>query len=158
MVNSAKRKAAEALSPKAKKSPKVSQGKASGNKKKIEKRARKARKSVSRKTVAKKAAGKKKNAPAKKPLPYFVHPKGLADSNDIGPRTRIWAFAHVLEGAVIGADCNIGECVFVETGAILGDRVTVKNGVQLWTGVTCVERGSSCNSSATPCRTPQAGA
>jgi UDP-2-acetamido-3-amino-2,3-dideoxy-glucuronate N-acetyltransferase len=65
----------------------------------------------------------------------FVHEKGLCESGKVGPRTRIWAFAHVLEGATIGADCNICDGVFVEGGAIVGHRVTVKCGVQLWNGV-----------------------
>jgi acetyltransferase-like isoleucine patch superfamily enzyme len=61
----------------------------------------------------------------------------MADSPSIGARTRIWAFAHVTKNAVVGSDCNIGECVFVEDGAVLGNHVTIKNGVQLWNGVTC---------------------
>jgi UDP-2-acetamido-3-amino-2,3-dideoxy-glucuronate N-acetyltransferase len=65
----------------------------------------------------------------------FVHEQGLCESNEVGPRTRIWAFAHVLEGAKVGADCNICDGVFVEGGALVGDRVTVKCGVQLWDGV-----------------------
>jgi acetyltransferase-like isoleucine patch superfamily enzyme/dTDP-4-dehydrorhamnose 3,5-epimerase-like enzyme len=65
----------------------------------------------------------------------FVHPQGLCESADVGSGTRVWAFAHVLEGARIGADCNICDGVFVEGGAIVGDRVTVKCGVQLWDGV-----------------------
>ena len=32
----------------------------------------------------------------------FVHPAALCESASIGPGTRIWAFAHVLPGAVIG--------------------------------------------------------
>ena len=54
---------------------------------------------------------------------------------DVGPRTRIWAFAHVLPGARIGADCNICDHTFIENDVIVGDRVTVKCGVQLWDGV-----------------------
>src|SRR5262249_49270148 len=65
----------------------------------------------------------------------FVHERGLCESEDVGPGTRVWAFAHVLEGARVGADCNICDGVFVEGGAIVGDRVTVKSGVQLWDGV-----------------------
>ncbi len=65
----------------------------------------------------------------------FLHEKGLCESSEVGPGTRIWAFAHVLEGARIGADCNICDGVFIEGGAVVGDRVTVKCGVQLWTGV-----------------------
>lgn len=66
----------------------------------------------------------------------FVHPAALCESASIGPGTRIWAFAHVLPGAVIGADCNICDNVFVENQVVLGDRVTVKCGVQLWDGLT----------------------
>ncbi|PYS69228.1 MAG: N-acetyltransferase, partial [Acidobacteria bacterium] len=32
---------------------------------------------------------------------YFKHPAAIVESNRIGARTRIWAFAHVLPGAVI---------------------------------------------------------
>jgi UDP-2-acetamido-3-amino-2,3-dideoxy-glucuronate N-acetyltransferase len=66
---------------------------------------------------------------------YFIHPNGLCESISIGNRTRIWAFSHVLKGAVIGSDCNICEQVFVESRAVIGDRVTIKNGVQIWDGV-----------------------
>ena len=66
----------------------------------------------------------------------FVHPNGLCESLDIGPGTRIWAFAHVMKGARVGHDCNLGEGVFVEGGAVLGHHVTVKNGVAVWDRVT----------------------
>jgi acetyltransferase-like isoleucine patch superfamily enzyme/dTDP-4-dehydrorhamnose 3,5-epimerase-like enzyme len=68
-------------------------------------------------------------------MSHFVHPLGLCESASVGPGTRIWAFAHVLPGAQIGADCNICDHVFVENDVILGDRVTVKSGVQLWNGL-----------------------
>jgi acetyltransferase-like isoleucine patch superfamily enzyme len=63
---------------------------------------------------------------------FFVHERGLCESDQIGPRTRIWAFAHVMKGAIIGADCNVCDHAFVESGVKLGDRVTVKNGVQIY--------------------------
>jgi acetyltransferase-like isoleucine patch superfamily enzyme len=66
----------------------------------------------------------------------FVHPMGLCESDQVGPRTRIWAFAHVLPGAEVGADCNVGDHAFIESGARLGDRVTVKNAVLVWDRVT----------------------
>jgi UDP-2-acetamido-3-amino-2,3-dideoxy-glucuronate N-acetyltransferase len=65
----------------------------------------------------------------------FVHPQGLCESANVGPRTRVWAFAHVLPGARIGADCNVCDHVFVENDVVVGDRVTLKCGVQLWDGV-----------------------
>lgn len=66
----------------------------------------------------------------------FVHERGLCESDEIGPRTRVWAFAHVMKGAVIGADCNIGDCAYIEGGAKLGNKVTVKNAVLVWDKVT----------------------
>ena len=67
---------------------------------------------------------------------YFVHPQALCESEHIGKGTRIWAFAHVLPGAVIGDDCNLCDGVFVESDVRVGHRVTIKCGVQLWDGVT----------------------
>ncbi len=68
--------------------------------------------------------------------PPFVHPSALCESDAVGLGTRVWAFAHVLQGAVVGAGCNLGDHVFVEGGARIGNNVTVKNGVQIWTLVT----------------------
>ena len=67
----------------------------------------------------------------------FIHPNALVEPGvQVGPGTRIWAFAHLLPGAKVGADCNICGHTFVEGGVILGDRVTVKCGVFLWFGLT----------------------
>ncbi len=67
---------------------------------------------------------------------YFKHEKALCESLDIGKGTRVWAFAHILPKAVVGADCNICDSVFIENDVIVGDRVTIKCGVQLWDGMT----------------------
>jgi acetyltransferase-like isoleucine patch superfamily enzyme len=63
------------------------------------------------------------------------HPTALVESSDIGERTRIWAFVHVLPGARIGSDVNLCDHVFIENDVVVGDRVTVKSGVQLWDGI-----------------------
>jgi UDP-2-acetamido-3-amino-2,3-dideoxy-glucuronate N-acetyltransferase len=68
-------------------------------------------------------------------LDHFRHPHSLCESDLVGPRTRIWAFAHVLPGASIGADCNICDHVFIENDVIIGDRVTIKCGVSVWDGL-----------------------
>jgi UDP-2-acetamido-3-amino-2,3-dideoxy-glucuronate N-acetyltransferase len=65
----------------------------------------------------------------------FVHSHALCESEQIGPGTQIWAFAHVMKGAVVGRDCNIGDHSYIETGARIGDRVTIKNQVMVWDGV-----------------------
>ena len=69
------------------------------------------------------------------PADVFVHDKGLCETETVGPGSRIWAFAHVLPGALIGRDANICDFVFIEGGVVLGDRVTVKCHVALWDGV-----------------------
>ncbi|HUQ81191.1 MAG TPA: DapH/DapD/GlmU-related protein, partial [Gemmatimonadaceae bacterium] len=66
---------------------------------------------------------------------YFAHPQSLVESPNIGEGTRVWAFAHILPGAKVGRDCNICDHVFIENDVVVGDRVTVKCGVQLWDGV-----------------------
>jgi UDP-2-acetamido-3-amino-2,3-dideoxy-glucuronate N-acetyltransferase len=63
------------------------------------------------------------------------HPQAIVETSQIGEGTRVWAFAHVLPGAVIGKDCNICDHVFIENVVTVGDRVTIKSGVQLWDGV-----------------------
>lgn len=66
---------------------------------------------------------------------FYQHPTALVESPDIGPHTRIWAYAHVMAGARIGRDCNLGDHCFIESGVQIGDGVTLKNGVMLWEGV-----------------------
>ncbi len=66
----------------------------------------------------------------------FIHEKAIVESGaEIGQRTRVWAFAHILPGAVIGEDCNICDHVFIENDVRIGDRVTIKSGVQLWDSI-----------------------
>jgi len=56
-------------------------------------------------------------------------------SVSIGPNTKIWQFAVVLTGAKIGEECNICSHCFIENDVVIGDRVTVKNGVYLYDGL-----------------------
>lgn len=67
---------------------------------------------------------------------FFAHPQALVETENIGKNTRVWAFAHVLPGAVIGEDCNLCDQTFVENDVVMGNRVTIKCGVQLWDGIT----------------------
>ena len=64
----------------------------------------------------------------------FIHPSADVQSGAIGNGTRIWQFSVVLAGAQVGADCNICAHCFIEAAVVIGDRVTIKNGVQLWDG------------------------
>ena len=43
----------------------------------------------------------------------FLHRQALVDEGaKIGSGTRVWAFAHVVTGAVVGENCNI--CTLVD--------------------------------------------
>ena len=66
----------------------------------------------------------------------FVHPHALVDDGaKVGLGTRVWAFAHIASGAVVGADCNVCDHTFIEGKVRLGNRVTLKCGVFLWDGI-----------------------
>jgi UDP-2-acetamido-3-amino-2,3-dideoxy-glucuronate N-acetyltransferase len=67
---------------------------------------------------------------------FFKHETALVESEQIGAGTRIWAYAHVMKGAVIGENCNICDHSFIESGAVIGSNVTIKNGVAIWDRVT----------------------
>ncbi len=68
-------------------------------------------------------------------MSFFQHPLAVVESSSIGDSTRIWAFAHILPGARIGSACNICDHTFIENDVVVGDRVTIKCGVQLWDGI-----------------------
>jgi UDP-2-acetamido-3-amino-2,3-dideoxy-glucuronate N-acetyltransferase len=66
----------------------------------------------------------------------YVHPTALVETDALGSGTRVWAFTHILAGATVGANCNIGDHCFIESNAFVGDDVTIKNGNAIWEGVT----------------------
>jgi UDP-2-acetamido-3-amino-2,3-dideoxy-glucuronate N-acetyltransferase len=71
---------------------------------------------------------------------FFQHATAIIEPGaQIGRKTRVWAFAHILGGARIGRDCNICDHVFIENDVRIGDRVTIKCGVYLWDGVTAAD-------------------
>lgn len=69
------------------------------------------------------------------PTGFTQHPSSLVESSQIGSGTRIWAFTHILSGAEIGSNCNICDHVFIENDVVIGNRVTIKCGVQIWDGL-----------------------
>ena len=71
-------------------------------------------------------------------MPYFAHPTAVIDEGcTIGEGTKIWHFSHIMPGAVIGADCNLGQNVVVSPKVILGNNVRVQNNVSIYEGVIC---------------------
>lgn len=67
--------------------------------------------------------------------PAFIHSASDVQTRQVGDGTRIWQYVVVLPGARIGRDCNICSHCFIENDVVVGDRVTVKSGVQLWDGL-----------------------
>ncbi|MCV4262071.1 acyltransferase [Pseudomonas capsici] len=63
-----------------------------------------------------------------------IHALADVKSSDIGSSTRIWQYSVVLAGAVIGRNCNICAHTLIEGDVVVGDNVTVKSGVFLWSG------------------------
>jgi UDP-2-acetamido-3-amino-2,3-dideoxy-glucuronate N-acetyltransferase len=67
---------------------------------------------------------------------YFVHPTSVVgDPVEIGEKTQVWHFCHVMAGARIGANCVIGQNAFIARGAILGNQVKIQNNVSVFDGV-----------------------
>src|SRR5665647_3701659 len=64
-----------------------------------------------------------------------IHITADVKSNLIGDRTRIWQYVVVLPDAKIGSDVNICSHCLIENDVVIGDRVTIKSGVQLWDGL-----------------------
>lgn len=56
------------------------------------------------------------------------------DSCSVGARTRIWQFATVIRGAVLGADCNVASGATLD-GAVFGDRCLVQANAVIGAGV-----------------------
>ena len=66
---------------------------------------------------------------------FFVHPLADVHATDIGTGSRVWQFVVILANARIGRDCNICSHCLIESDVVIGDRVTVKSGVQIWNGL-----------------------
>lgn len=64
-----------------------------------------------------------------------IHMLSDVQSVSIGKGTNVWQFCVILKGAQIGEDCNICAHCFIENDVVIGDRVTIKSGVQIWDGL-----------------------
>lgn len=68
-------------------------------------------------------------------LSVFIHPMAqVDDSAKIGTGSKVWQFASVIRGAVLGRNCSVASCAIVD-GAILGDGCTIGHGASVHPGV-----------------------
>ena len=66
----------------------------------------------------------------------MIHQLSDVLSKNIGKDTNVWQYVVILEKAAIGSNCNICSHCFIENDVVIGDRVTIKCGVQIWDGIT----------------------
>ena len=76
--------------------------------------------------------------------PYFAHPSAFVDGEteangyvdpNIGAGTRIWHGTHIMAGAVLGPQCNLGQNVFVGGSVRMGRGCKLQNNVNVYDGV-----------------------
>jgi UDP-2-acetamido-3-amino-2,3-dideoxy-glucuronate N-acetyltransferase len=79
---------------------------------------------------------------------YFCHETAIVDDDvEIGARTKIWHFCHVLSGSRLGAGCVLGQNVMAGPRVTIGDGCKIQNNVSLYEAVTLEEEvfcGPSC--------------
>jgi len=69
---------------------------------------------------------------------FFVHSSAIIDEGCvIGDGTKIWHFSHIMQGSVVGSNCNLGQNVVVSPKVVLGNNVRVQNNVSIYEGVIC---------------------
>lgn len=71
-------------------------------------------------------------------MTYYAHETAVIDEGcQIGSKTKIWHFSHIMPNSTIGERCNIGQNVVVSPDVKLGNNVKVQNNVSIYTGVVC---------------------
>lgn len=72
-----------------------------------------------------------------RPAPFWAHETACVDDpGGVGEGTRVWHFAHIMKGAVVGRNCSIGQNVFIGAGAVIGDGTKIQNNVSVYDRVT----------------------
>lgn len=66
----------------------------------------------------------------------LIHPTAIVDEGAVvGSGTRVWHWAHVCAGAIMGSDCSLGQGAYVGGGASIGNRVKIQNHVSVYDSV-----------------------
>ncbi|MGY8900596.1 MAG: acyltransferase [Flavobacteriales bacterium] len=65
----------------------------------------------------------------------MIHNLSDVHTVNIGTDTNVWQFCVILQGAIIGKNCNICSHCLIENDVTIGNNVTIKSGVQLWDGI-----------------------
>lgn len=66
----------------------------------------------------------------------FIHQSAIVDSGaSIGDDSRVWHFAHICGGAVIGSKCSVGQNAFISNKVRIGNNVKIQNNVSVYDNV-----------------------
>jgi len=65
----------------------------------------------------------------------MIHESAYVEDAEIGEGTKIWHFAHVRKGAIIGKNGNIGKDVYIDTNVVIGDNCKIQNFASLYHGL-----------------------
>ena len=67
---------------------------------------------------------------------FFHESSYIDDHTSIGDGTKIWHFSHIMTGARIGPDCNIGKYVEIGPNVQIGKCCKIQNNIFIFKGVT----------------------
>ncbi len=66
----------------------------------------------------------------------MIHPTADVSADaKIGAGTRVWHYAQIREGAVVGEECIIGKGVYIDRDVVVGNRVKIQNQACLYRGL-----------------------
>ena len=72
---------------------------------------------------------------------YFIHPSAVVDEGcEIGAGTRVWHFSHLMAACRIGCNCILGQNVYVDGDAEIGNGCKIQNNVSVYRSVTLEDR------------------
>ncbi len=78
-----------------------------------------------------------RDMPLDAPADTVIHPSAIVDDGArLGAGCRVWHFAHISAGAVIGDGCSFGQGVYVGNDVRIGRNVKVQNNVSVYDAVT----------------------
>lgn len=66
----------------------------------------------------------------------MIHSTAIIDNNvQIGVNTKIWAYSHICDGAIIGDNVVVGEGVYIGPRVIVGSNTKIQNHSLIYEGV-----------------------
>lgn len=71
----------------------------------------------------------------------FIHKLAEVETPHIGYNTKVWRWAHICNGVIIGDNCMIGAQVYIGPDVTIGDGTRIQNNAFIPSGITI---GKNC--------------